>query len=232
MTKVVLEVLENTQVGSTLSIPVAIDKDSPSYSIQRYIILPDSRIYKDTKDQQFYSVYNSSKVDNFSFIYPSFAKDQLHHDSTKHHHHHYHHHNHHYFDQQTYNNGNQQKDNSNIQNPFQMTQGKGRSDNIEASLRLTHPLDREVVSSYYFIVEAVDNDDSSQERKTIERSILKIKLEVVDVNDNAPTFERSVYESSVKENVPIGSIIAIVKAVDFDHGSNGQVCVFLFQDFD
>lgn len=45
----------------------------------------------------------------------------------------------------------------------------------------------------------------------------------MDVNDHSPVFASSSYTADVSEDVPIGSLVLEVKAVDLDQGSNSHV---------
>ncbi|ELW54077.1 Protocadherin alpha-C1 [Tupaia chinensis] len=51
----------------------------------------------------------------------------------------------------------------------------------------------------------------------------QITIIVVDTNDNAPVFERSVYRTKVPETAPNGTVLFQVQASDPDEGSNGEV---------
>ncbi|XP_035385759.1 protocadherin Fat 1a isoform X3 [Electrophorus electricus] len=51
----------------------------------------------------------------------------------------------------------------------------------------------------------------------------KVIVDVTDVNNNAPEFQQSSYKASIDENMPIGTSVATVKAVDLDSGENGYV---------
>ncbi|XP_076869832.1 protocadherin Fat 1a isoform X3 [Brachyhypopomus gauderio] len=51
----------------------------------------------------------------------------------------------------------------------------------------------------------------------------KVVVFVTDVNNNAPEFQYSSYKASVDENMPIGTSVVTVKAVDVDSGENGYV---------
>ena len=44
-----------------------------------------------------------------------------------------------------------------------------------------------------------------------------------DVNDNRPIFSQSLYNTSLMENVAMGTTVAIVSATDGDLGTNGQI---------
>ncbi len=50
-----------------------------------------------------------------------------------------------------------------------------------------------------------------------------VKISVVDVNDNAPVFEKPSYELSVHESTPTATPLLSVRAVDADSGDNGRV---------
>ncbi|XP_026526161.1 desmoglein-2 [Notechis scutatus] len=61
----------------------------------------------------------------------------------------------------------------------------------------TFQLDREIRNSYSLVVEAKDCD--GEERGNAQVTSLQIKI--LDVNDNIPKLNRTVYEGSVKENI-------------------------------
>ncbi|XP_071255782.1 protocadherin Fat 2-like [Salvelinus alpinus] len=50
-----------------------------------------------------------------------------------------------------------------------------------------------------------------------------IVVEITDENDNAPTFTKPSYQATLPENVPIGSSVLTVSAIDEDRGRNGFV---------
>ncbi|CAL1526545.1 unnamed protein product, partial [Lymnaea stagnalis] len=54
-------------------------------------------------------------------------------------------------------------------------------------------------------------------------SVLSLTIRLQDTNDNPPLFASSLYKMAVDENVPLGTIIGSVKAVDKDSGIFGQV---------
>ena len=51
----------------------------------------------------------------------------------------------------------------------------------------------------------------------------QVTIVVVDTNDNAPVFERSVYRTKVPETAPNGTVLFRVQASDPDEGSNGEI---------
>uniref|UniRef100_UPI00398F80CE protocadherin-10-like n=1 Tax=Pristiophorus japonicus TaxID=55135 RepID=UPI00398F80CE len=57
----------------------------------------------------------------------------------------------------------------------------------------------------------------------------QIIITVLDVNDNAPVCEQNVYQITTAENVPKGTVIVKVTAVDEDEGQNGDV-IYSFSD--
>ena len=50
-----------------------------------------------------------------------------------------------------------------------------------------------------------------------------IQIEILDVNDNKPTFTRSFYQVSVYANTPKNAYLLRVEAYDLDAGENGLV---------
>ncbi|XP_033621459.1 protocadherin beta-5 [Fukomys damarensis] len=56
-----------------------------------------------------------------------------------------------------------------------------------------------------------------------------VRVEVLDINDNAPGFLQSLYEVQIPENSPLNSLVAVVSARDLDEGIYGSVVYSLFQ---
>ena len=52
-------------------------------------------------------------------------------------------------------------------------------------------------------------------------------MTVLDINDHSPQFQSSSYTADISEDVPIGSLVLEVKAIDLDYGSNSQIVYFL-----
>ncbi|XP_035985930.1 protocadherin gamma-A11-like [Fundulus heteroclitus] len=82
---------------------------------------------------------------------------------------------------------------------------------------LQKPLDREREREMSLLLTAVDGGEP---RMT---GTMQITVNVLDVNDNAPVFTKSVYKTTLVENSPHGSSIITVSASDKDEGLNGQV---------
>uniref|UniRef100_A0A3B1JM94 Protocadherin 2 gamma 28 n=1 Tax=Astyanax mexicanus TaxID=7994 RepID=A0A3B1JM94_ASTMX len=84
-------------------------------------------------------------------------------------------------------------------------------------------LDRERESGYNISVMCSDEGSPSLS------SSVTLTLQISDVNDNAPVFERSSYEASISENNTPGLSIFTVKARDADWNQNARVS-YILQD--
>uniref|UniRef100_A0A670IMJ8 Cadherin domain-containing protein n=1 Tax=Podarcis muralis TaxID=64176 RepID=A0A670IMJ8_PODMU len=84
-------------------------------------------------------------------------------------------------------------------------------------LTLKRPLDREVSAEHHLLLSA---SDSGQPALT--GTILLI-ITVVDVNDNAPAFNQSVYKTELLENSAMGTLVIKLEAIDLDEGINKEI---------
>ncbi|XP_028975084.2 protocadherin alpha-3 isoform X27 [Esox lucius] len=84
-------------------------------------------------------------------------------------------------------------------------------------LILQKSLDREAVKSHRLLLTAMDGG------KPPRSGTSEINIEVLDVNDNSPIFNKGLYSVMLKENAPLGSIVIQINATDLDEGSNGDV---------
>ncbi|XP_047441133.1 protocadherin beta-16-like [Mugil cephalus] len=122
----------------------------------------------------------------------------------------------------------------NIQDPDSAENGKVQcsvNDNIPFILKLTSnnfyslvtdsDLDRERASEYNITVTCSDEGVPSLS------SSVTLTLQISDVNDNAPVFERSSYEAYIVENNTPGLSIFTVKARDADWNQNARVSYIL-----
>ncbi|XP_023591286.1 protocadherin alpha-7 [Trichechus manatus latirostris] len=91
------------------------------------------------------------------------------------------------------------------------------------SLVLESALDRESLSAYDLVVTARDGGSPSLS------ATASLSVEVADVNDNAPAFERPEYTVFVKENNPPGCHIFTVSAHDADAQENALVSYSLVE---
>nr|XP_034970866.1 protocadherin-16 [Zootoca vivipara]XP_034970867.1 protocadherin-16 [Zootoca vivipara] len=85
------------------------------------------------------------------------------------------------------------------------------------ALSIVRTLDREEVSQHNLTVVATDHGSPRRSATQL------LHVHVLDVNDQAPAFERNSYEASVAENLPPGVPVLQLHATDPDLGSNGQV---------
>jgi hypothetical protein len=86
------------------------------------------------------------------------------------------------------------------------------------ALRLMKILDRELYHSLEYIIQAYDG---GQPQPLIGK--LNIRINILDVNDMSPVFERSDIHVILSELTSIGSLVARVHAYDRDTGLNGLV---------
>uniref|UniRef100_A0A087X3Y7 Cadherin domain-containing protein n=1 Tax=Poecilia formosa TaxID=48698 RepID=A0A087X3Y7_POEFO len=93
----------------------------------------------------------------------------------------------------------------------------GRDGTKFADLVLKKALDREQQAVHNLILTAVDGGVPT---RTGTASII---VRVLDVNDNAPSFDKDQYVVDVMENSPIGSLVIKLNATDLDEGSNSDI---------
>ncbi|XP_069932326.1 protocadherin beta-18 [Oryctolagus cuniculus] len=84
-------------------------------------------------------------------------------------------------------------------------------------LILDRPLDREKEPELSLMLTALDGGSPPRSGTAL------IRVVVLDINDNAPEFEKPVYEVQVPENSPVDSLIIKVSASDLDAGINGEL---------
>ncbi|XP_035144778.2 protocadherin Fat 2 isoform X1 [Callithrix jacchus] len=61
-------------------------------------------------------------------------------------------------------------------------------------------------------------------------SLVSVNIQVIDVNDNRPVFEADPYKAVLTENMPVGTSVIQVTAIDKDTGRDGQVSYRLSAD--
>ncbi|XP_018535376.1 protocadherin beta-16-like [Lates calcarifer] len=82
---------------------------------------------------------------------------------------------------------------------------------------LQKPLDREKEEEIFLVLTAVDGGEPNLS------GTAQIHITVLDVNDNAPVFTKTVYKATITENAPKGTVITRVSASDADKGSNSKI---------
>lgn len=92
--------------------------------------------------------------------------------------------------------------------------------NPESGMLYTNAiLDAEAKHIYTLTVSAIDQGNKG----TRKQSSCKVVVNVEDVNDNNPVFEKSNMTIWINENDPAGSIVTKVKATDADFSENAYV---------
>ncbi|ROT61843.1 hypothetical protein C7M84_020350 [Penaeus vannamei] len=103
---------------------------------------------------------------------------------------------------------------------YELVQNPGKMfliDKDQGILMLAEQLDYEAVQKYTLIIGATDMGVPRYS------SNLTVNLEVQDVNDNPPVFEKASYTISVLESMPANSQFLQVTAVDQDTGNNARL---------
>ncbi|NXI40704.1 PCD23 protein, partial [Galbula dea] len=90
---------------------------------------------------------------------------------------------------------------------------------LYGTLTTAFPLDREITRSVILTVSATDQAINMTDRRL---DSLAVKIVVLDVNDNSPSFTSSPL-SYVLEDVEVGFLVHGITAKDPDEGRNGQV---------
>ncbi|CAJ0598058.1 unnamed protein product [Cylicocyclus nassatus] len=93
---------------------------------------------------------------------------------------------------------------------------------LYADLVVNGQLDREYRDKYELIVEAIDGGTPAKIGR------LRVNIQILDANDNAPMFTKPRYSIAIPANTSIGSQILTLKATDADVENNGKVA-FRFQ---
>ncbi|XP_029821605.1 protocadherin-16 [Manacus vitellinus] len=94
-------------------------------------------------------------------------------------------------------------------------------DPISGVLSTARALDREQVASYSLTV--VVQDHGSPPRS----ATMSVTVQVLDLNDNTPSFAQATYAVEVPEDLPVGALVLQLVAEDPDEGTNGQVSYYL-----
>ncbi|NXT63465.1 PCDGE protein, partial [Chaetops frenatus] len=84
-------------------------------------------------------------------------------------------------------------------------------------LVLAKALDREEAAFHELVLRASDGGDPAR------TGTARIRVTVLDANDNAPVFSQAEYTVRVPEDVPVGSVLVTVTSTDADGGLYGHV---------
>ncbi|ELK25351.1 Protocadherin-23 [Myotis davidii] len=88
-------------------------------------------------------------------------------------------------------------------------------------LSTTHALDREQVNNFALVILCSDLGDPPRS------SLVQLQVRVLDDNDHSPSFPMLQYQSFVREDADVGTVVLVLSAVDKDEGLNGQTEYFL-----
>uniref|UniRef100_A0A8C1W5N8 Cadherin domain-containing protein n=1 Tax=Cyprinus carpio TaxID=7962 RepID=A0A8C1W5N8_CYPCA len=98
-------------------------------------------------------------------------------------------------------------------NDYFILKQHARPDGVKyAEMVLQKPLDREQHPRLSLVLTAVDGGNPQRSGN------MKIEVNILDVNDNAPVFNQSIYRAIITENAPKETYITTVNASDADSG--------------
>ncbi|XP_074694468.1 protocadherin gamma-A10-like [Strix aluco] len=100
---------------------------------------------------------------------------------------------------------------------FSLAVQAGPGGDQRPELVLAKALDREEAAFHELVLRASDGGDPAR------TGTARIRVAVLDANDNAPVFGQAEYTVRVPEDVPVGSTLLTVTATDADEGMNGHV---------
>ncbi|XP_054647601.1 protocadherin alpha-3-like isoform X33 [Dunckerocampus dactyliophorus] len=87
---------------------------------------------------------------------------------------------------------------------------------VSAELVLKKALDREKQAVITMTLTAVDGGIPPKSGSS------QLVVNILDINDNIPTFSESLYKTTLRENAPLGTIVIAVNATDADEGLNSE----------
>ncbi|NXG57008.1 PCDGA protein, partial [Hemiprocne comata] len=104
---------------------------------------------------------------------------------------------------------------------FSLAVQTGPGGDQRPELVLAKALDREEAAFHELVLRAIDGGEPAR------TGTARIRVAVLDANDNAPVFSAAEYSVRVAEDVPVGSTLLTLTASDADDGINGHVKYFL-----
>ncbi|NXG57009.1 PCDGA protein, partial [Hemiprocne comata] len=100
---------------------------------------------------------------------------------------------------------------------FSLAVQTGPGGDQRPELVLAKALDREEAAFHELVLRAIDGGEPAR------TGTARIRVAVLDANDNAPVFSAEEYSVRVAEDVPVGSTLLTLTATDVDDGVNGHV---------
>ena len=98
-------------------------------------------------------------------------------------------------------------------------------DAYNGTITVNSSIDRETISSYVLTVGASDLGSSKKRRQLSSPDATSIvRIQVSDVNDNAPVFQQSPYSVTLREDAPLGMILSLtITDVDEPNTANSMI---------
>ncbi|XP_036379468.1 protocadherin gamma-C5-like isoform X4 [Megalops cyprinoides] len=90
-------------------------------------------------------------------------------------------------------------------------------DSQTGEITVIGPIDYEASTSFKMNIRATDKGTPAMEGHT------SIEVEILDINDNMPEIILKSSPSPVREDAPIGTVVALISSKDLDSGDNGRV---------
>ncbi|KAM6322680.1 protocadherin gamma-A12-like [Podargus strigoides] len=100
---------------------------------------------------------------------------------------------------------------------FSLAVQAGPGGDQRPELVLAKALDREEAAFHELVLRASDGGEPAR------TGTARIRVAVLDANDNAPVFSQAEYTVRVPEDVAVGTVLVILTATDIDEGVNGDV---------
>ncbi|XP_071615050.1 protocadherin gamma-A10-like [Heliangelus exortis] len=100
---------------------------------------------------------------------------------------------------------------------FSLAVQTGPGGDQRPELVLAKALDREEAAFHELVLRASDGGEPAR------TGTARIRVAVLDANDNAPVFSAAEYTVRVAEDVPVGSVLVTLTATDADEGVNGHI---------
>ncbi|XP_073477081.1 protocadherin gamma-C5-like isoform X16 [Aquarana catesbeiana] len=107
-------------------------------------------------------------------------------------------------------------------NPYFSLSVKNRKDGtLIPQLVLEKVLDREEKQEHNLILTAIDGGEPARSGSCY------ITITVLDINDNRPVFDQSVYKINLRENLPLNTVVLSLNATDLDNGANSEIVYYV-----
>lgn len=103
-------------------------------------------------------------------------------------------------------------------------------DKTTGVLTVSNSLDRERQDLYELRIRATDGGGKGPDNPPLYSEAL-VRISIDDINDNAPKFSLPNYSVKTREDIPKGTVVAVVTASDPDLGPEGEV-VYSLEDSD